>query len=252
MMSGIKNRGNPAIQFQASSGTGGPANSPRILYQRGVPTVLLSSATNITATGAITGLTALPYVPSGVVFVYCFAQTGLLEGLYYARFSSTTACQLYTDVDGTITPNGITAGAYVGGTAEVILASLIIPGGSMGANGMISAQSSWGCSNSANTKSARTRLNGVLFGQQSQTTMASFSMMNGIKNRGNPAIQFQPASGTGAPSIALGGSPSSSNVNAQTTIDTAVDTTLTFRGKLDVATDFLVLETCTIEILAGT
>ncbi len=228
------------------------ANSPRILYQMGVPAVLLSSATNITATGAITGLTALSYVPSDVVFVYCFAQAGLLEGLYYARFSSTTACQLYTDVDGTITLTGITAGAYVGGTAEVILASLTIPGGSMGANGMIRAQSSWGCSNSANTKIARTRLGGVMFGQQSQTTVASFGMMSGIKNRGNPAIQFQPAGGSGGPSVALGSNSSSSTNNAQPTINTAVDTTLTFRGQLAVATDFLVLETCTIEILAGT
>ena len=228
------------------------ANSPRILYQMGVPTVLLSSATNITATGAITGLTALPYVPSDVVFVYCFAQTGLLEGLYYARFSSTTACQLYTDVDGTITPTGITAGAYVGGTTEAILTLLTIPGGSMGANGMIRAQSSWGCSNSANTKTARTRLDGTLFGQQSQTTAASFSMMNGIKNRGNPAIQFQASSGSGGPANALGSNSSSSSNNAQTTIDTAVDTTLTFRGQLAVATDFMILETCTIEILAGT
>ena len=228
------------------------ANSPRILYQMGVPTVLLSSATNITATGAITGLTALPYVPSDVVFVYCFAQTGLLEGLYYARFSSTTACQLYTDVDGTITPTGITAGAYVGGTTEAILTSIIIPGGSMGANGMIRAQSSWGCSNSANTKTARTRLDGTLFGQISVTTVASFGAMNGIKNRGNPAIQFQPASGSGGPSVALGSNPSSSSINAQTTINTTVDTTLSFRGQLAVATDFMILETCTIEILAGT
>jgi len=228
------------------------ANSPRILYQSGVPTVLLSSATDITATGAITGLTALPYVPSGVVFVYCFAQPGLLEGLYYARFSSTTACQLYTDVEGTITPTGITAGAYVGGTTEAILESITIPGGSMGANGMIRTQSSWGCSNSANTKTARTRLDGILFGQISVTTSASFGMMNGIKNRGNPAIQFQVANGSGGPANTLGGAPSSTSNNAQTTINTAVDTTLTFRGQLAVATDFLVLETCTVEILAGT
>jgi len=228
------------------------ANSPRILYQSGVPTVLLSSATDITATGAITGLTALPYVPSDVVFVYCFAQSGLLEGLYYARFSSTTACQLYTDVEGTITPTGITAGAYVGGTTEAILESITIPGGSMGANGMIRTQSSWGCSNSANTKTARTRLDGVQFGSTAQTTVTSFSMMNGIKNRGNPAIQFQASSGTGGPANTLGGAPSSTSNNAQTTINTSVDTTLTFRGQLTVATDFLVLETCTIEILAGT
>lgn len=228
------------------------ANSPRILYQMGVPTVLLSSATNITATGAITGLTALPYVPSDVVFVYCFAQTGLLEGLYYARFSSTTACQLYTDAAGTITPTGITAGAYVGGTTEAILTSIIIPGGSMGANGMIRAQSSWGCSNSANNKTARTRLDGVLFGQQGQTTVASFGAMNGIKNRGNPAIQFQAAGGSGAPATTLGGAPASSSINAQTAINTTVDTTLTFRGQLAVATDFMILDACTIEILAGT
>lgn len=228
------------------------ANSPRILYQRGVPTVLLSSATGITPTGEITGLTALAYVPSDVVFVYCFAQTGLLEGLYYARFSSKTACQLYTDAAGTITPTGITAGAYVGGTAEVILESITIPGGSMGANGMIRAQSSWGCSSSANNKIARTRLDGTMFGQVVGTTVVSFGMMNGIKNRGNPAIQFKPASGSGGPSVSLGSSSASSSNNAQTAINTAVDTTLTFRGQLAVATDFLVLETCTIEILAGT
>ena len=228
------------------------ANSPRILYQRGVPTVLLSSATGITATGEITGLTALAYVPSDVVFVYCFAQAGLLEGLYYARFSSTTACQLYTDAAGTITPTGITAGAYVGGTTEAILTSLTIPGGSMGANGMIRAQSSWGCSNSANTKIARTRLDGTLFGQIAVTTVTSVGMMNGIKNRGNPAIQLQPAGGSGGPSVALGGNASSSSNNNQTTINTAVDTTLTFTGKLVVATDFMILETCTVEILAGT
>ena len=77
-------------------------------------------------------------------------------------------------------------------------------------------------------------------------------MMNGIKNRGNPAIQFQASSGTGGPANSLGANSSSSSNNAQTTIDTAVDTTLTVRGQLAVATDFLVLETCTIEILAGT
>jgi len=77
-------------------------------------------------------------------------------------------------------------------------------------------------------------------------------MMNGIKNRGNPAIQFQASSGSGGPSVALGSNPSSSSNNAQTTINTAVDTTLTFRGQLAVATDFMILEACTIEILAGT
>ena len=228
------------------------ANSPLILYQRGVPTVLLSSATGITATGAITGLTALPYVPSDVVFVYCFAQTGLLEGLYYARFSSTTECQLYTDVDGTITPTGITAGAYVGGTAEAILTSLTIPGGSMGASGLIRAQSSWGCSNSANNKTARTRLNAVLFGQSILTTVASASAMVGIKNRSNPTLQLQVSGGAGGPASALGSNASSSAVNAQSFVNTAVDTTLSFRGQLAVATDFMILEACTIEILAGT
>ena len=82
--------------------------------------------------------------------------------------------------------------------------------------------------------------------------MVSFGMMSGIKNRGNPAIQFQAASGTGGPSVALGSNSSSASNNAQTAINTSVDTTPTFRGQLAVATDFLVLETCTIEILAGT
>jgi len=49
---------------------GSPAGVPRILAQGAGPIILLSSATNISATGAITGLTALPYTPSGVVRVY--------------------------------------------------------------------------------------------------------------------------------------------------------------------------------------
>lgn len=88
------------------------------------PIILLGAATNITATGAITGLTALPYTPSGVVQVYCYAQTGLAAGLYYAIFSSTTACQLYLDAAGTITPTGITAGAFAGGTTLATLLTI--------------------------------------------------------------------------------------------------------------------------------
>ena len=143
---------------------------PYILAQSAVPTILLSSATSISATGAISGLTALPYVPAGVVKVYCFAQAGLAAGLYYARFSSTTACQIFTDAAGTVTPTGITAGAYAGGTTEVVLSALIVPGGQMGPSGSVRTSERWTHIGNTNVKTMKLFFGGVSLSSETVST----------------------------------------------------------------------------------
>ena len=226
----------------ANGGTGVTTGSiPYILAQTGVPTILLSSATNISTTGAITGLTTLPYVPSNVVKVRCFGQTGLAAGLYFAIFSSTTACQLYTDVAGTITPTGITAGAYVGGTSEVTLDTVTIPANSMGINGRIRAEIMWGFNSSAVNKtfSSYISASNLLVSFQQYTTLTFTRNLAEFANRGAANLNMvSPYTNYGATQF-----PTFSTVN------TAVNQPYTFRGQLTLASDFIILHNYSLQVL---
>lgn len=223
---------------------GGSKRYPYILAQKATPIILLSSATNISATGAITGLTALPYQPSGVVQVYCFAQAGLAAGLYYATFSSTSACQLYTDAAGTITPTGITAGAYNGGTTEVTLMSVTVPGNSLGANGMLATEGLIQATSptNANTKTVFTKFAASTFGGTAVTNSVSAGFRAAMRNRGS-----------GRQVSALSGradwTQSSSGAATQFSVDSTVDQVCTITGQLSVASDYIILEGYTVEVL---
>lgn len=219
---------------------------PNILANTGVPVILLSSASAITATGAITGLTALPYTPSGVVQVYCFAQTGLTAGLYYARFSSTTACQLYVDVAGTVTPTGISAGAYAGGTTEATLVSVTVPGGAMGNNGALRYEAVSSIPNNANSKTVQAKFAGTAFATIAATTSAGVRLLNSIRNRGSQTVNTGTAAGLGAQGI--GGL---SGASQQTTIDTTTNQVFTFTATLANAADYVILDGYAVEVLPG-
>ncbi|MBV8649692.1 hypothetical protein [Paludibacterium sp.] len=218
--------------------------SPYILAQSAVPVILLSAATNISATGAITGLTALPYQPSGIVRVYCFAQAGLAANLYYATFSSTTACQLYLDAAATITPSGIAPSAYTSGTAQVTLASVPIPGGSMGGNGALRVTYLVG-RNAGGTSSVN---HGFYVSGTEIASNISFSTANAgtgvlktLRNRGSQNIQV-------APGYSNDGSPSAS-APGRFNIDFSTDKVAQINGQLVSTADLLILEGYTFEVL---
>lgn len=139
-------------------------NSGGVFYCLDMPVGVLGSATDISATGLVTGLTSLgatyPPVP---VKMYCYAQAGLAAGFYYAVFSSATSCQLYSNEACTVLLSGITAGAYVGGTSEITLVSVNIPGGSIGNSGGIWVQDLWHVISSANTKTLRIKYGAAVF-----------------------------------------------------------------------------------------
>lgn len=231
----------PATPPSRFSGT----NNPYILAQSAVPVILLSSATNISATGLITGLTALPYTPSGVVQVYCFAQTGLAAGLYYARFSSTTSCQLYSDAAGTVALSGITAAAYAGGTTQATLASVTVPGGAMGPNGCLRPITDWSGLNNANAKSVQFQLGGTQFGGSttSWSTSAGGVYARSLRNRGVQNVNY--CNGASVMGYLNGVSPTVFS------IDTSATQNLTLLAQLAVATDYIILEGYTVEILPG-
>lgn len=223
------------------------------LYNSAVPIVLLSSATNISAAGAITGLTALPYTPSGVVRVFCFAQTGLAAGLYYATFSNTTSCQLFElvssspAVPGTTQPSGITAGAYAGGTTEATLLSVPVPGGLLGLNGRLRAAPTYSAaSNNANAKTITGRLGGTLAHSFSPVTSTlSNRGVGDIQNRGLATVQVC-GSGAALQNLYAGGSGVAWQ---QISVNTAVDQTYAISMTMAVATDSCIIEACLIEVL---
>lgn len=238
-----------AVAWSPSQGSVGlPNRVPTILAQSAKPIFLLSSATNISATGAITGLTALPYDPTslGVVQVFMFAVTGLVAGLYYARFSSTTACQLYLDAAGTVTPNGITPGAYAGGTTEVTLSTITVPGGSMGPNGALWISALWHGPNNANTKNGRYVFAGGWNGLVAMTTAVGLRADGYLRNAGAQNVQIDPGNTVNASFGATGTAP------VLRAVDTSVNQNITFTGQLvNSAADYLILAGYTIEVLPG-
>lgn len=237
-----------------SDGTNWRTFAPVPLVNTAVPVVLLSSATNISATGAITGLTAIPYTPTGVVRVYCFAQTGLTAGLYYATFSSTTACQLYELVSsnpttpGTTQPSGITPGAYTGGTTEVTLMSVTVPGGLLGTNGRLRAWPTYSAApNNANAKAIYGRLGG--------TQVNTFPVLtSGLANRGAGEVMNRGAANLQITSInsvahTAYGTAVASSTFGNAAVNTASDQSYAVSMALAVATDTAILEACMVEVI---
>ena len=229
-----------------------PVNNSILLAQSAVPSILLPAATAITATGAITGLVALPYDPTalGVVPVYMFlGSLGGVNGLYYARFSSATACQLYTDAAGTVQPSGLTAGAYAPTTSLAPLASITVPDSCMGLNGALRISTISSYPNNANAKITRITLGATTLQNASATTTVSYSMSRTVRNRASQAMQLSAASTAAASGDGSGTSTASPNI---TTVDTSQAQTLAINGALaagGLATDYLILEGYTVELL---
>jgi hypothetical protein len=224
------------------------------LAQAGNPVILLSSATtaaSVTATGAITNLTALPRQYSGVCIVYMFALTGLTgsPGLFYATFSSTTSCQLYESVasnpavPGTTTPSGISATTYAGGTSQATLVSVVIPGGSLALNGQIYvSQAAYSFPSNVNNKIADFLYGGASISSKTMPASSTVARYNrSFVNRYSTSVQVGHRDNTlGTPSETGSGSYN------QIAIDSTVNQNFTLTGQLAVATDYLVLETYTV------
>lgn len=207
--------------------------SPYILAQSGIPVILSSSATAISATGAVSVATALPYVPPGVCQVFMFlASSGGANQLYYARYSSTTAFQLYLDAAGTITPTGLTAGAYAGGTSEATLASITVPGGAIGASGSLQIDKQSSVVNNANTKTLREYFSGNLTESIALTSQPGITTTKHFQNRGE-GYQIRTSSWpTGYGYVAA----------STNSVDTTQTTTLAITAQVLTASDYMILE----------
>lgn len=239
---------NPNAGVQQGYGLGqelGGYKSPIILAQSNTPVILLSSGTFADATGSMTGLATLPYVPTGVVQVFVFSGAGIpASGLYFATFSSATACQLWLDGRATIKPTGITPGAYAGGTSVAVLSTVLVPGGLLGNSGALRLSSLCSHANNVNTKTHRATLAGTNVYGNAVTATATARQSQMVRWKDTSNMVFT----SGSAALADG---TTTAMVLTTPVNNLIDQSLLFTGQLAVATDFAVLEGFTVEALPG-
>jgi hypothetical protein len=132
-------------------------------------------------------------------------------------------------------------------TAETVLATVDIPGGTMGPNGWLIVYSSWTITNGSNDKTVRIRLGGIggtAFLQSLQTTQATISDVRWIANRGSQASQVGPI-------LALSPFAASTDALITGTIDTSAATTLVFTGQKESAGEVCTLSSYLVQVVYG-
>jgi hypothetical protein len=131
--------------------------------------------------------------------------------------------------------------SLTGTTVETTLASVVVPGGSLGANGRLRITTLWSYPNSANSKTLKTKFGATTFFSVAQSTTATDRHQTEIANRGVTNSQV------GAGLTAAFGTSGSAAVTAS--LDTTQDQTLAITGQLANAGETLTLETYMVEII---
>jgi hypothetical protein len=248
-------------EFTGFIGLGGQVQYPaKIVAQTAIPIVLAPNGT-IATNGTVTLGTALPAIYRDA---WCFFPAGAVSGdatggLYYVKFTSTTVGVVYVSKVGNATgaattfiptdPDAFTTPAIVTGSnaaytqtvgSPISLLNVPIVGGLMGGSGSLRLSSISSNNNSAGAKILSEQLSNFVFYTQSVTITTAINNTNMLRNRGDQSIQL------GYTSAGLG---ATSGGIVYGTIDTSTTQALTISAQIAVATDYLLLEGFTLEVL---
>lgn len=231
---------------------GALGQAPYILAQSGVPVILVPNGT-VATNGVVTLGTALPTTYSGGAWIRLPANAvvGGAAGLYWCVFSSTTVGQVYTNFSDPATefiptvPGG-TLVAAVGSNAaytqttaaDVTLLNVTVPGGALGSRGALRFNGLPGWNNSAGAKTPKLNLGGTALLSASRTTTTNDEWLFVIRNTSATSQAHTTAS-----------IPATGTSLSRRTIDTTANTAFVFSGQLAVATDYIVLEAFSLEVL---
>lgn len=130
-----------------------------------------------------------------------------------------------------------------GSTAETTLATVSLPGGTLGPNGRLRITSLWSYTNNANLKNPRVKFGGTqffLFGGSTQQSMEAITI---IRNRNAQNSQVA-AAAVNQPTMGPGNAPV-----LTAAIDTSASQNILFTGQLAVGTDTIALEAYLIEAM---
>jgi len=136
-----------------------------------------------------------------------------------------------------------------GDTVENTLATVTIPAGAMGLNGIIRVTATWAYTNSANTKTLRARFSGAagtVFMNLAPTTSASAREQRQFANSNSVSSQrYQIAAGGNA----TGGWGTGTGAILTTSVDTSATTTIVFTGQNGLGSETITLDSYLVELL---
>jgi hypothetical protein len=237
-------------EYDTPKGTNTDVPIRRVLGQQTIPCILAPSGTIATG-GTVTLGTALAltYARAWVHFP-ASAVVGGLAGWYYVVFSSTTVGVVYTAYQATMEepyiPTTLTVAtgsnaAYTAATgADVIMGSVVIPGGSLGQFGTLDVHAFMSYLDSANDKITKLNFGASAVCTLTATTTDGLTIRKRIANR-NTAVQVIQAD--------LAEGAASGTTASLLAIDTAADVVLSVTGQKETATEYMVLESLSVEVL---
>lgn len=135
------------------------------------------------------------------------------------------------------------AAPHTGNTTETTLATVTVPGGALGPNGVLKITSLWSHTNNANTKTPRVKFGGAEYYSFTHTSSASARMYRTIANRNTENSQV------GGPTVGGFNWGQTAAVLTTSSVDTSVDQDLVFSGQLGDSGDVMALESYLVELL---
>lgn len=134
-----------------------------------------------------------------------------------------------------------------GSTAEVVLATFTLPGGTLGLNGALRLSSAWSMTNSANAKTIRARLGGLggtLLMSAALTTVAASAFLSWHQNRNAQNSQYNRGEASrGTDGLRTDLTP------AATAVDTSANQDFVITAQLALGTETMTLEQWCLELL---
>lgn len=129
-----------------------------------------------------------------------------------------------------------------GDTTENTLAAVTIPGGSMGANGMVRVYTRWTITNSGNAKTLRVKFGAFTAMQRADVSIASSEKITIIMNRNSVSSQSSAAN-------TATNFTTSISTNQTGSVNSAADVTLLITGQNTLGSETITLESYYVEII---
>lgn len=139
-----------------------------------------------------------------------------------------------------------TAVATPADTSENILATITVPAGAMGLNGIIRILAVWTCTNNANVKTVRARFSGIggtIFATGSMASAVSLRQFTQFANRG---VSNSQVGGSSAHNVQF---TNTTNAAITAAVDTSAATTIVLTAEKATAGDTLTLESYSVELI---
>jgi hypothetical protein len=235
--------------------TGGTITGTPAVYTVGVsaiPFIYLSSG-SVAAGGGISAITALPLAyPSA----YCWfpanaLATTIAAGWYYCTFSTTTAgtafLNTYAGTGAASIPSSPTAvtdgkGAFTSDTTSHAGPTIAVPANALGINGQLRIVATFQFNNTAGTKTPTISYGGSNLVATALTSQLFVKWLADLMNTGAAGKQE-------AHTMGLANSGLLTNVPALLTVDTTASQNVVMTLTKNTATDNLIMERYSIEVL---